>query len=47
MNNMNDLDSESYQIREVYALFGLAMYFAQCLERTIGISMVTVYGPGT
>ena len=47
MNNMNDLDSESYQIREVYALFGLAMYFVQCLERTIGISMVTVYGPGT
>lgn len=43
---MDVLDSESYQIREVYAHFGLAMYQAQCLERTLAILMATVYGPG-
>lgn len=32
------LDPESEQIREVYALFGLAMYLAQCLER--GLAML-------
>jgi hypothetical protein len=28
-------DSESEQIREVYAYYGLAMYWAQCLEQSI------------
>src|SRR5271157_453410 len=32
------LDPESEQIREVYALFGLAIYLAQCLER--GLAML-------
>ena len=32
---MSDLDPESEQIREVYAHYGLAMYWAQCLEQSI------------
>ena len=31
------LDPESEQIREVYALFGLALYLAQCLERELAM----------
>lgn len=45
-NSVDILDPESHQIREVYARFGLAMYQAQCLERTLAILMATVYGPG-
>ena len=40
------LDSESEQIKEVYAHFGLAMYMAQCLERGLAITLATRYGPG-
>ena len=29
------LDAESEQVREVYAYYGLAMYWAQCLEQSI------------
>ena len=29
---IEEIDDESWQIREVYAKYGLAMYFAQCLE---------------
>jgi hypothetical protein len=29
------LDAKSEQVREVYAYFGLAMYWAQCLEQSI------------
>lgn len=29
------LDPESEQVREVYAYYGLAMYWAQCLEQSI------------
>lgn len=32
---MSDLDPESEQIREVYAHYGLAMYWAQCFEQSI------------
>lgn len=32
---MSDLDPESEQVREVYAHYGLAMYWAQCLEQSI------------
>ena len=32
---MKFLDSESEQVREVYAYYGLAMYWAQCLEQSI------------
>lgn len=42
---MEPIDPESHQIREVYANFGLAMYAAQCLERTMGIALATVYMP--
>lgn len=38
--------NENEQIRDVYALFGLAVYQAQCVEREIGILLTTVYGPG-
>lgn len=34
------------QNREVFARFGLAMYFAQCLEIELAIALVTTYGPG-
>ena len=29
---IEEMDDESWQTREVYAKYGLAMYFAQCLE---------------
>lgn len=29
------IDSESEQVRDVYAYFGLALYWAQCLEQSI------------
>ena len=45
--NVKLLDDESYQTREVFAHFGLAMYIAQGLERTLGIALATVYGPGS
>jgi hypothetical protein len=43
---MEQLDPESYQIREVYARYGVAMYLAQCVEREISILLATEYGPG-
>ncbi|MFZ3166799.1 MAG: hypothetical protein WA130_04225 [Candidatus Methanoperedens sp.] len=43
---MNELDPESQRIKDVYAYFGVVMYYAQCLERTTAISLATVYGPG-
>lgn len=42
---MKDLN-ENEQIRDVYALFGLAIYQAQCVERKIAILLATVHGPG-
>lgn len=38
-----DLPFEAQQRREVFARFGLAMYFAQCLERQIGFLLATMY----
>lgn len=32
---IEEIDEESWQTREVYAKYGLAMYFAQCLETGI------------
>lgn len=29
---IEEIDNESWQVREVYAKYGLAMYFAQCIE---------------
>lgn len=43
---MNDLESRSEQIKEVFAQFGLAMYQAQCVERQLAILLATAYGPG-
>ena len=34
------MDSESYQSREVYAHYGLAMYWAQCVEQAIFLNLV-------
>lgn len=42
---MEDL-AENEQIRDIYALFGLAIYQAQCIEREIAILLTTVHGPG-
>lgn len=38
--------NKNEQIRDVYALFGLAIYQAQCVEREIAILLTTVHGPG-
>jgi hypothetical protein len=38
----DDLDDEDYQVREVYAQFGLTVYKAQVLEK--GIVNVTTFG---
>jgi hypothetical protein len=35
VNRENDLDDRSYQIRDVYAHFGAAMFYAQVLEQGI------------
>lgn len=35
MASTMELDPESAQVREVYAYYGLAMYWAQCLEQSI------------
>lgn len=34
------MDDESYQVREVYAHYGLAMYWAQCVEQAIFQNLV-------
>ena len=39
------MDADGKQIKEVYAVYGLAMYQAQCLERQIAISLASVFGP--
>src|SRR6266540_570841 len=39
----SQLDEE--YIKEVYARFGLAMYWAQAVEREIGILLAAVYNP--
>ena len=36
------LDAESQQIREVYAMYGLAMYHAQCLERGLAMTIAVL-----
>lgn len=33
--DLSHLDPESHHVREVYAHYGLAMYWAQCLEQSI------------
>jgi hypothetical protein len=45
-DNVEDLDPESKQVKEVFARYGLAMYQAQCVERELAITLCTVYGPG-
>ncbi len=42
--DLNDLVEE--QVKEVYARYGLAMYQAQCVERSLAILLATEYGPG-
>lgn len=39
------LDPESYRCRQIYALFGVTMYYIQCLERTLAMLEATVYNP--
>lgn len=39
------IDSESSQIKEVYAQFGLVMYHVQCFERTLAILLITAHAP--
>ena len=36
---------EVQQNREMFARFGLVMYYAQCLERQIGDMLATIYNP--
>ena len=42
---MEQLDPVSYQVREVYARYGLAMYQAQCVERQLAILLASEYRP--
>ena len=46
LTDREHIDSESEQIQEVFAHFGLAMLQAQALERQLAIILVTKYGPG-
>lgn len=38
-----DLPHDAQQRREVFARFGLAMYYAQCLEQQIGMMLASMY----
>jgi len=40
---MNTLVDESDLIKDIYAHFGLAVYYSQCIERTISMGLVTVF----
>ena len=35
---------EDRQVREVYARFGLAAYCCQCVEKTLGVMLASMYG---
>ena len=38
-----DFPLEAQQRREVFARFGLAMYYAQCLEQQLGLMLASIY----
>ena len=38
-----DLPLDAQQRREVFARFGLAMYYAQCLEKQLGLMLASMY----
>lgn len=40
------MENEELHVKEVYAHFGLASYMAQCLERSIAMILVYIYGKG-
>ena len=40
---MDDLDLNSKQRREVFARHGLAMYYVQCVERSLAILISSVF----
>jgi len=39
------MDSADEHVREVYAKYGLAAYYSQCLERSLAAILVFVHGP--
>lgn len=39
---MEELDAEAQQRREMFALYGLAMYHAQCVEKSLAILVSSV-----
>src|SRR5438445_4154908 len=41
-----ELSPKADQIREVYAWFGVAMYYSQVVEQTLQYLLATVFGPG-
>ena len=40
------MGSDEEQIKEVYARYGVALYHAQCIERSIAMLLASAYGPG-
>lgn len=42
-SDWQDLSADAQQCREVFARFGLAMYFSQCLEIQIGLMLATMF----
>jgi hypothetical protein len=40
---MSELDEDSYQNREIFAHYGLAMYHAQCVEKSLAILVSSVF----
>jgi len=40
---MEELDEDAKQRRETFARFGLAMYHAQCVEKSLGILVSSVF----
>jgi hypothetical protein len=41
-NAVEDLDADAQQRREMFALYGLAMYHAQCIEKSLAILVSSV-----
>lgn len=42
-NEMEKLDANAQQRREIFARYGLAMYHAQCVEKSLAILVSTVF----
>ena len=43
INEVVDLPPEPHECKETFAYFGVAVYYAQCLEKQIGIMLASMF----